>query len=166
MSIRVGNGYDSHRFAAGRPLRLGGVTVPHTHGLAGHSDGDAAIHAIADALLGAAALGDLGQHFKDDDPRWKGMDSTVFLKGVRDVLAANGFEPAQVDVTILCERPKLAPHIAAMREATARALGIAVGAVSFKAKTNEGMGLIGKGEGIGAVAVATVQDAASPLSSR
>lgn len=162
MSARVGIGYDSHRFAAGRPLRLGGVTVPHTHGLAGHSDGDAAIHAIVDALLGSAALGDIGQHFKDDDPRWKGLDSTVFLRGVREILANHGLEPAQVDVTILCERPKLAAHIAAMREATARALGLDAGAVSYKAKTNEGMGWVGKGEGIGAIAVATVRETGSP----
>ena len=162
MSARVGIGYDSHRFAAGRPLRLGGVTVPHTHGLAGHSDGDAAIHAVADALLGGAALGDIGQHFPDDDPRWKGLDSTVFLKSVREILAQHGLEPAQVDVTILCERPKLGPHIAAMREATAKALGLGAGAVSYKAKTNEGMGWVGKGEGIGAIAVATVRDVASP----
>ena len=162
MTARVGIGYDSHRFAAGRPLRLGGVTVPHTHGLAGHSDGDAALHAIVDALLGAAALGDIGQHFKDDDPRWKGLDSTVFLKGVREILANHGLEPAQVDVTILCERPKLAPHIAAMRDATAKALGLDAGAVSYKSKTNEGMGWVGKGEGIGAIAVATVREAGSP----
>lgn len=162
MSIRVGIGYDSHRLAAGRPLRLGGVTVPHTHGLAGHSDGDAAVHAVVDALLGCAALGDIGQHFKDDDPRWKGLDSTVFLKGVREILANHALEPVQVDVTILCERPKIATHIAAMREATAKALGLDAGSVSYKAKTNEGMGWVGKGEGIGAIAVATVRETASP----
>jgi len=162
VSARVGIGYDSHRFAAGRPLRLGGVTVPHTHGLAGHSDGDAAIHAVADALLGGAALGDIGQHFPDDDPRWKGLDSTVLLKSAREILAQHGFAPVQVDVTILCERPKIGPHIAAMREATAKALGLDPGAVSYKAKTNEGMGWVGKGEGIGAIAVATVRDVASP----
>jgi len=162
VSIRVGIGYDSHRFAAGRPLRLGCVTIPHTHGLAGHSDGDAAVHAVVDALLGSAALGDIGQHFKDDDPRWKGLDSTVFLKGVREILANHGLEPAQVDVTILCERPKLGPHIAAMREATAKALGLDAGAVSYKAKTNEGMGWVGKGEGIGAIAVVTVRETGAP----
>jgi len=162
MSERVGVGYDSHRFAAGRPLRLGGVTVPHTHGLAGHSDGDAALHAIVDALLGAAALGDIGTHFRDDDPQWKGRDSVVFLKAARELLAARGLEPAQVDVTLLCERPKLAPHVPAMREATAKALGLPVEAVSIKAKTNEGMGWVGKGEGIGAIAVATVRALASP----
>jgi 2-C-methyl-D-erythritol 2,4-cyclodiphosphate synthase len=162
VSDRVGIGFDSHRFTAGRPLRLGGITVPHTHGLAGHSDGDAAIHAIVDALLGSAALGDIGQHFRDDDPRWKGLDSTVFLKGAREILAAKGLEPAQVDVTILCEHPKLAAHVPAMREATAKGLGLPVEAVSFKAKTNEGMGWVGRREGIGAIAVATTRALASP----
>lgn len=162
MSVRVGIGYDSHRFTTGRPLRLGGVTIPHTHGLAGHSDGDAALHALVDALLGAAALGDIGRHFRDDDPQWQGSDSTVFVTGARGILAAAGLEPAQVDVTVLCERPKLAPHVLAMREATALALGLPVEAVSYKAKTNEGMGWVGKGEGIGAIAVASVRPLASP----
>lgn len=157
MSVRVGIGYDSHRFAAGRPLRLGGVSVPHTHGLVGHSDGDVVLHAVVDAVLGAAALGDIGQHFGDDDPRWKGADSTRFAKAVQEILAAAGFAVNQVDVTLLCERPKLAPHIPAMREATARALGIEPGDVSIKAKTNEGMGWEGRGEGIAAIAVATVR---------
>ena len=161
MSVRVGIGYDSHRFAAGRPLRLGGVTVPHTHGLVGHSDGDVVLHAVVDALLGAAALGDIGQHFGDDDPRWKGADSTRFAKDVQEILGAGGFVVNQVDVTLLCERPKLAPHIPAMREATARALGIEPGDVSIKAKTNEGMGWEGRGEGIAAYAVATVRPAAA-----
>jgi 2-C-methyl-D-erythritol 2,4-cyclodiphosphate synthase len=162
VSIRAGIGYDSHRFTAGKPLRLGGVVVPHTHGLAGHSDGDAALHAVVDALLGAAALGDIGQHFADDDPRWKGMDSTVFCRHIREVLAAAGFEPHNVDVTILCEHPKLAALIPAMREATAKALGLAVADVSYKAKTNEGMGSIGKREGIAAIAMATVRSVPSP----
>jgi 2-C-methyl-D-erythritol 2,4-cyclodiphosphate synthase len=162
VSVRAGIGYDSHRFTAGKPLRLGGVAVPHTHGLAGHSDGDAALHAIVDALLGAAALGDIGQHFADDDPRWKGMDSTVFCRHVCEVLAQAGFAPQNVDVTIVCERPKLAPHIPAMREATAKALGLTPGDVSYKAKTNEGMGSIGKGEGIAAIAMATVRSLPSP----
>jgi 2-C-methyl-D-erythritol 2,4-cyclodiphosphate synthase len=156
MSLRVGIGYDSHRFAAGRPLRLAGVTVPHTHGLVGHSDGDAALHAIVDALLGAAALGDIGTFFPDDDPQWKGADSTRFLQAAIEALAANGLAIHQVDVTILAERPKLAPHIGAMRAATARALGVDMERVSVKAKTNEGMGWVGRGEGIAAVAVATV----------
>ena len=162
MSIRAGIGYDSHRFTAGKPLRLGGVVVPHTHGLAGHSDGDAALHAIVDALLGAAALGDIGQHFADDDPQWKGRDSTVFCRRIVEVLAAAGFAPHNVDVTIVCERPKLAALIPAMREATAKALGLSPADVSYKAKTNEGMGSIGKGEGIAAIAMATVRSLPSP----
>ncbi|MDP3773053.1 MAG: 2-C-methyl-D-erythritol 2,4-cyclodiphosphate synthase [Gemmatimonadales bacterium] len=156
MSIRSGIGYDSHRFAAGRPLRLGGVTVPHTHGLVGHSDGDVVLHAIVDALLGAAALGDIGSYFPDDDPQWKGADSLRFVKGAVDALAGGGLAVNQVDVTVITERPKLAPHIGAMRAATARALGVPMEMVSIKAKTNEGMGWVGRSEGIGAIAVATV----------
>jgi len=162
VSDRVGIGYDSHRFAAGRPLRLGGTTVPHTHGLVGHSDGDVVLHAVVDAILGAAGLGDIGQHFSDEDPRWKGADSVRFAKAMPDLLAAGGYAVNQVDVTILCERPKLAQHIPAMREATAKALGVEVVDVSIKAKTNEGMGWEGRGEGIAAIAVATVRPAAAP----
>jgi 2-C-methyl-D-erythritol 2,4-cyclodiphosphate synthase len=161
VSVRVGIGYDSHRFAAGRPLRLGGVTVPHTHGLIGHSDGDVALHAVVDALLGAAGLGDIGQHFKDGDPRWKGADSAVIARGVQELLAGAGFAIAQVDVTLVLERPKLAPHMPAMREATAKAFGLEASAVNLKAKTNEGMGWVGRGEGIAAIAVATVRAATS-----
>lgn len=160
MSIRTGIGYDSHRFAAGRALRLGGVTIPHTHGLVGHSDGDVVLHAIVDALLGAAALGDIGSFFPDDDPRWKGADSSHFAKAAVEALAANSLGVQQVDVTILAEKPKLAPHVGAMRAATARALGLDMSAVSIKAKTNEGMGWVGRGEGMAAVAVVTVQNTA------
>lgn len=159
MSARAGIGYDSHRFAAGRPLRLGGVTIPHTHGLLGHSDGDAVLHAITDALLGAAALGDIGSFFPDDDPQWKGADSARFVKGAVEALKGGGLAVQQVDVTVIAERPKLAPHVGAMRAATARALGVAMDAVSIKAKTNEGMGWVGRGEGIGVIAVATVRGA-------
>ncbi len=159
MSARAGIGYDSHRFAAGRPLRLGGVTIPHTHGLLGHSDGDAVLHAITDALLGAAALGDIGSFFPDDDPQWKGADSARFVKGAVEALKGGGLAVQQVDVTVIAERPKLAPHVGAMRAATARALGVTMDAVSIKAKTNEGMGWVGRGEGIGVIAVATVRGA-------
>ncbi len=159
MSTRVGIGYDSHRFVAGRPLRIGGVTVPHTHGLIGHSDGDVALHAVTDALLGAAALGDIGKHFPDDDPQWRGVDSSVFVRKIVDVLRQAGLGVGQVDVTVVAERPKLAPHIEAMRAATAKALGVGVECVSIKAKTNEGMGWIGRGEGIAAIAVATLHGA-------
>jgi len=156
MTTRVGIGYDSHRFAAGRPLRIAGVTVPHTHGLVGHSDGDVALHAVIDALLGAAAMGDIGQHFRDDDPQWRGMDSTRFVQEIVEKLRQRGFTVAQVDVTVVAERPRLAPLIEQMRAATAKALGVEGEAVSIKAKTNEGMGWIGRGEGIAALAVATV----------
>jgi 2-C-methyl-D-erythritol 2,4-cyclodiphosphate synthase len=161
MTTRVGIGYDSHRFNAGRPLHLGGVVVPHTHGLVCHSDGDVALHAVVDALLGAAAIGDIGTFFPDDDPQWKGADSMKFVKKVVETLQQAGLAVRQVDVTIIAERPKLAEKIGAMRAATAKALGLEMGAVSIKAKTNEGMGWIGRGEGIAAVAVATVVQAAT-----
>ncbi len=161
MNTRVGIGYDSHRFTAGRPLRIAGVTVPHTHGLVGHSDGDVALHALIDALLGAAALGNIGQHFPDDDPQWRGVDSARLLKKIMETLQQAGFTVGQVDITVLAERPKIAPLIAQMRAATAKALGVDQGAVSIKAKTNEGMGWIGRGEGMAALAVATVTQAAS-----
>jgi len=156
MTTRVGIGYDSHRFAAGRPLRLGGVTVPHTHGLAGHSDADVVLHAVTDAILGAAALGDIGTFFPDDDQQWKNADSARFLKAAIEAAAKAGFAVRQVDVTIVAEKPKLVPFVQPMRAATARALGIAMENVSIKAKSNEGMGWIGRGEGIATIAVATV----------
>jgi 2-C-methyl-D-erythritol 2,4-cyclodiphosphate synthase len=161
MTTRVGIGYDSHRFSAGRPLRLGGVTIPHTHGLAGHSDGDVALHAVVDALLGAVAIGDIGTFFPDDDPQWKGADSTRFVKQVVETLQQDRYVVQQVDITIIAERPKLAEKIAGMRAATAKALGVEMSAVSIKAKTNEGMGWLGRGEGIAAIAVATVSQAAT-----
>ena len=161
MNPRVGIGYDSHRFAAGRPLRIAGVVVPHTHGLVGHSDGDVALHALIDALLGAMAMGDIGQHFPDDDPQWKGADSTRFVRKIGEMLQQGGFAVGQVDVTVIAERPKIAPLIAQMRAATAKALGVDPGVVSIKAKTNEGMGWLGRGEGIAALAVATVVPAAT-----
>jgi 2-C-methyl-D-erythritol 2,4-cyclodiphosphate synthase len=156
MSARVGIGYDSHRFAAGRALKIAGVAVPHTHGLVGHSDGDVALHALVDALLGAAALGDIGRHFPDDDPQWRGVDSVRFVRHAVEVLQQRGLAVGQVDLTVIAERPRLAPLIEQMRAATARALGVEPEAVSIKAKTNEGMGWIGRGEGIAALAVATV----------
>jgi len=158
VSARTGVGYDSHRFAAGRPLRLGGITIPHTQGLTGHSDGDAVLHALTDALLGAAALGDIGSFFPDTDPRWKNADSAQFARGAVQALAERGLRPAQADVTVITEQPKLGPHVAAMRAACAAALGLDPGAVSIKAKTNEGMGWIGRGEGLAVIAVATVTE--------
>jgi len=154
---RTGIGYDSHRFAEGRPLILGGHTIPHTHGLAGHSDADAVAHALTDAILGAAAAGDIGSHFPDTDSRWKGADSIGLLRAACAIVAERGFRVAQVDVTVLLERPRLGPHIPAMRATLAEALGLHVDAVSVKAKTNEGMGFIGRGEGIATMAVATLE---------
>lgn len=154
---RTGIGYDSHRFVEGRPLILGGQTIPHTHGLAGHSDADAVAHALTDAILGAAAAGDIGSHFPDTDPRWKGADSLALLRSACEIVGTRGYRVTQVDVTVIMERPRLGPHIPAMRSALAAALGIAVEAVSVKAKTNEGMGFIGRGEGIATVAVATLE---------
>jgi 2-C-methyl-D-erythritol 2,4-cyclodiphosphate synthase len=161
MTTRVGIGYDSHRFSAGRPLRLGGVTVPHTHGLAGHSDGDVVLHAVVDALLGAVAIGDIGTFFPDDDPQWKGADSARFVKQVVETLQRDRHAVQQVDITIIAERPRLADKVSTMRAATAKALGIDMSAVSIKAKTNEGMGWLGRGEGVAAIAVATVVQAAT-----
>jgi len=157
VSARTGIGYDSHRFAAGIPLRLGGITIEHSHGLQGHSDGDAVLHAVTDALLGAAALGDIGGFFPDTDPRWKGADSATFVKGAVEALGGLRLAITNVDVTVITEAPKLAPHIEAMCAATASALGIAIERVSIKAKTNEGMGWIGRGEGLATIAVATLE---------
>lgn len=154
---RLGIGYDSHRFAEGRPLVLGGVRVPHTHGLAGHSDADAVAHALTDAILGAAAAGDIGTHFPDTDPRWQGADSLGLLRAAVALVEARGFRVAQCDITAILERPRLGPHLPAMRAALAGAIGVAEGAVSVKAKTNEGMGFIGRGEGVAVLAVATLE---------
>lgn len=151
MSVRVGLGYDTHRFGAERPLVLGGVEVPYPRGLEGHSDADVVAHAVIDALLGAAGLGDIGSRFPDDDERWRGADSIALL---RTVVAELGARPVNVDVTVVCEEPRLAPH----REGIAARLAGAVGApVSVKATTNERMGAIGAGEGILALAVALVE---------
>lgn len=155
--IRVGIGYDSHRLVEGRPLILGGVRIPHDRGLAGHSDADAVCHALTDALLGAAGLGDIGRHFPDTDPRWRDADSVGLLRQVCDLLRERGFTPLQADLTIVAQEPKLAPHHDAMAERLAAALGVPPDMVSLKAKTNEGMGFIGRGEGIAVMAVATVE---------
>lgn len=154
---RTGIGYDSHRFAEGRPLVLGGHSIPHTHGLAGHSDADAVAHALTDAILGAAAAGDIGSHFPDSDLRWKNADSIGLLRAACAIVAKRGFRVAQVDVTVILEAPRLAPHIPAMRATLATALDLQLDDVSVKAKTNEGMGFIGRGEGVAAMAVATLE---------
>jgi 2-C-methyl-D-erythritol 2,4-cyclodiphosphate synthase len=154
--FRVGIGNDIHRLVEGRKLILGGVEIPHERGLLGHSDGDSLTHAITDALLGAAALGDIGSHFSDRDPRWAGADSLVFLRHVRDLLEEQGFEIANVDATILAERPKMAPHISEMKVRLAEAMKISESQINVKAKTNEGLDAIGRGEAIAAQAVALI----------
>jgi len=158
--MRVGTGYDSHRFEPGRPLILAGVSVPYDRGLAGHSDADAIAHAVTDALLGAAALGDIGTHFPPSDERWRGADSLELLAHAYGLLERENYQAVNIDVTVICEAPKLGPYIPAMRETLARVLGIAPRAVSIKAKTNEGMGWIGRGEGIAVMAVALIDQIA------
>jgi 2-C-methyl-D-erythritol 2,4-cyclodiphosphate synthase len=154
---RVGIGYDSHRFLAGRPLVLGGVAVPHTHGLAGHSDADAIAHALTDAILGAAGAGNIGQLFPDTDPRWKDADSMELLGTAHDLVRERGLTLAQADCEVITEAPRLAPHLLAMGAALAARLGVESGAISVKAKTNEGMGFIGRGEGLAVIAVAVLE---------
>ena len=156
--MRIGHGYDVHRLVAGRPLVLGGVTVPSDLGLAGHSDADVLTHAIIDALLGAAALGDIGALFPDTDEAWRGADSLDLLRTVAQRLAAAGFRVGNVDATVVLERPKLRPHVEAMRAVLAAGLGVDVGRVSVKATTGEGMGFVGTGEGAAAHAVALVEE--------
>lgn len=156
MRQRFGIGYDSHRFGAKRPLVLAGVTIEHPSGLAGHSDGDAVAHAVIDALLGAAAMGDIGRLFPDTDERWKDVDSLQLLAEVKRRIVAASYFIVNVDVTVITEQPKLAPHIDAMRANLARAVGLPVSAVSVKAKTNEGMDAVGQGEGLNVFAVASL----------
>ena len=159
--MRVGVGYDSHRFEKERPLILGGVEFPDAPGLSGHSDGDAVAHAVTDALLGAAAAGDIGTHFPPDDDRWKDADSIGLLERAVRVLRERDLAPRNVDVTVVCERPRIGPRSREMRERLATVLDLPLNAVSVKGKTNEGMGWIGAGEGIAVLAVATVQSAAT-----
>lgn len=159
--FRVGAGYDIHRLVEGRPLILGGVTIPYERGLLGHSDADALAHAVTDALLGAAALGDIGTHFPDTDPRWAAADSLALLRQAAALIAAQGFEVVNVDASILAERPKLAPYIMAMRERLAATLNVALDAVSVKAKTNEGLDAVGRREAVAVHAVALLRRSAS-----
>ena len=156
MSIRVGIGYDSHRFAPGGPMILGGVRVPADVHLAGHSDGDAIAHAVTDAVLGAAAAGDIGEMFSDRDPANAGRDSIEMLRAAVVRVTGLGWAVSQVDVTVVAERPKIGPHRDAMRAALAAALQVAVADVGIKGKTNEGMGWVGRGEGLACMAVATL----------
>lgn len=160
MSVRTGIGWDVHRFVDGRPLVLGGVDVPSERGLEGHSDADVLTHAIMDALLGAAAMGDIGQHFPDTDERWRGADSIALLRTVVARVAEAGFEVVNVDATVLMEAPKVGPHREAIRARLAEAIGVTADRVNIKATTGEGMGFVGRAEGAGALAVATLAAAA------
>ena len=150
--IRIGNGFDVHALVAGRPLILGGVTISHDRGLEGHSDADVLLHAVADAILGALALGDLGAHFPDTDPRWKGADSRALLRHVVGLAADRGYRVGNVDATVIAQAPRLAPHVPAMRANLAADLRCAVDDVSVKATTTERLGFTGRGEGIAAMA--------------
>ncbi len=154
---RVGIGYDSHRFTAGRPLILGGVTIPHAQGLAGHSDADAVAHALTDAILGAAGAGNIGQLFPDADPQWKDADSMELLRTAHELVRGRGLTLTQADCSVITEQPRLGPHLGAMAAALASRLGVESGAISVKAKTNEGMGFIGRGEGLAVIAVAVLE---------
>lgn len=154
LPYRIGQGYDSHRLVAGRKLILGGVDIPHDKGLDGHSDADALLHAVTDAILGAAALGDIGRHFPDTAVEFKGADSRVLLRVAAERVKATGYDIGNVDATIIAQRPKMAPHIATMVVNIAADLGVEPGQVNVKAKTNEKMGYLGREEGINAEAVA------------
>ena len=157
MTIRVGSGYDVHAFAQGRPLILGGVTIPYDAGLSGHSDADTVIHAVVDALLGAAALGDIGTHFPSSDLRWKDQPSSVFLDYTYELLCQHHWTISNLDATIIAERPKLAPYIPAMRSHLAEHLHITLEQVSIKATTTDGLGFAGRREGIACSAVALIE---------
>ena len=152
MNIRIGHGFDVHAFGDGDHVMLGGVRVPHVRGIVAHSDGDVVLHALCDAMLGALALGDIGQHFPPTDERWKGADSMAFLTHCNQLLAARGWRVGNADITVICERPKVGPHARAMREAIAAELGIDLDTVSVKATTTEALGFTGRREGIAAQA--------------
>lgn len=156
--MRIGCGYDVHRLIEGRRLILGGVEIPYERGLLGHSDADVLLHAISDALLGAAALGDIGKHFPDSDPAYEGADSLELLRRIAGLLTEKGYEIVNVDATVLLERPKLRPYIDRMRERISAALRIPVSGVSVKASTEEGLGFTGREEGIAAQAVALIEE--------
>lgn len=155
--LRIGQGLDVHAFTDGDFVTLGGIKIPHTHGIKAHSDGDVLLHALCDALLGALALGDIGQHFPDTDPAFKGADSKELLRHVYRLVQSNGYCLINADMTVICEAPKLAPHNRAMRECIAGVLGVSVDVISIKATTNEKMGYLGRGEGIFASGVVLLQ---------
>jgi len=159
--VRVGQGFDIHRLVEGRKLILGGVEIPHPLGLEGHSDADVLAHALGDALLGAAGLGDLGRHFPDSDPRWQGADSLDLLVRIKDLLAGRGFKLVNADLTLLAETPKIGPFVERMRSNLANSLGIDPSLISVKATTSEGLGLVGRREGLAALAVALIEEARS-----
>jgi len=156
-SLRIGHGFDAHRLVAGRPLHLGGIEVPHGRGLEGHSDGDCALHAVCDALLGAAGEGDMGRHFPSRDPQWHGVASRVFVEEVRRLVDAAGWAVVNLDVTLVAQEPALGAHLEAMRETVAGLLGVEPDQVSVKAKSTDGLGALGRGEGIAALATALLE---------
>lgn len=155
--LRIGQGYDVHAFTAGSHVTLGGAKIPHTHGVLAHSDGDVLLHAICDALLGAAGLGDIGMHFLDTDPRWKGADSRAFVRHVRDLLKERDFVIVNVDSTVICEAPRLGKYREAMRTNIASDLGVNITRVNIKATTSEKMGFIGRAEGLACQAIAMIE---------
>ncbi|HTJ27161.1 MAG TPA: 2-C-methyl-D-erythritol 2,4-cyclodiphosphate synthase [Candidatus Limnocylindria bacterium] len=155
--MRIGHGFDAHRLVEGRPFILGGVRIPYEKGPLGHSDADALCHAISDALLGACALGDLGAHFPDSDPQWKGADSTRLLAACHELAVRHGWTIGNIDATVVVQAPRLSPHVAAIRDCLADVLGLDAGRISVKAKTSEGMGYTGDGTGIAAYAVVLVE---------
>jgi len=157
MKIRVGQGYDVHQWVAGRPCRLGGILIPSEHGPLGHSDADIVCHVLCDALLGAANMRNIGFHFSDKDPDWKGVASTILLQKVMEMIREAGWELGNADVTVILDQPKLNVHIPAMKENLALVMGIEESQISIKATTSEGMGFVGRGEGISAMAVALIQ---------
>jgi 2-C-methyl-D-erythritol 2,4-cyclodiphosphate synthase len=152
VTTRVGIGFDAHPFAAGRPLRLGGVAIPHDAGLEGHSDGDALLHALTDAVLGAAGLGSIGDYFPSTEPTWRDADSAAFLRKAADLAAANGFSIGNVDVLVITEAPKLAPHVPAIRDRLAEILGVPREKLSIRGTSSNGLGFVGRGEGLAAMA--------------
>jgi len=156
--MRVGQGYDVHRLVAGRPLVLGGVTVPFEKGLMGHSDADVICHAVGDALLGAAALGDLGTHFPDTDPRWKDISSLRLLEEVVRLIRQHGFRIVNIDATLAAEQPKIGPQVPHMRRRLAESLGVSIEQISIKATTTEGLGPVGAGQGMAAYALAAIEE--------
>lgn len=158
MRTRIGQGFDVHAFGAGDHLYLGGVRIPHDRGLNAHSDGDVALHALCDALLGAAALGDLGKHFPPDDERWRDASSRDLLRAVAEKIGAQGWQVSNCDITIICERPKVAPHVGDMRSNIAADINAEIPAISVKATTTEKLGFCGRGEGIAAMAVVQIEE--------